>query len=1333
MSTKNTLVQPNGKEGYSLPFSKERIDKVLFADIDLIVKTKDGVNFVLPGAALAAMESSPPRVTFSDGVITADLLLSSTNIAKDSLLNTHTMESEDSSEKMTADHQEEKIEEQKKEIQEAKESLQEQDKKIKEQEEKIEEQKKKIEEGKQTEKELQEAKELIEDQEDVIAKKDAESLAKTEDAAAQAVDAVQKIAEELHSKDYDYSPPLEFKPPPSPFSGPAGVPAPISMTPLVLLTMGNVVGTEMSGATFYGGGGATGSDAAARLGPRDALQFSTASITGTTGNDIIYAEGPLVGNTNPAIDTSLYAKQFLLRVAGYFTELDDIVFQGLPSYVTVSGASLQADGSWVLPADYVISQESFELVYDKDAWRIDSSTFDMIVVVQGESRGVSFTSTELFRFQFMDVTDASQSTDPYLTFWDDGQNKQIYVLQTQDQPNTIVADAGDDIIYGGRNHDTIDAGDGDDQVFAYGGDNIIIGGDGDDQITTGDDNDTIDAGDGNNTIVAGAGINIIGAGDGDNSITTGAGNDTITVGDGNNTITAGDGDNTITIGLGNNTITTGAGADTITLGAGVNSVASGAGNDRLYGGTGDDTLSGEDGDDTFRGGLGNNALIGGTGNNTADYTGLGVAMTASLLAGAGTGVGVNDTYTQVQNLTGSSHDDSLTGDANNNVLSGGEGNDTLIGGGGMDILYGNAGDDAITGGSGNDTIYGGDGIDTINGGGAGADYLYGNDGDDIFINPTAWTAYDGGAGVDKIDYSAESSNLTIDLASGIGSSAAAYMSTYTSIEWIVVGSGADTLTGGSADEILDGGAGNDTLAGGSGSNTLIGGTGSNYYNMGIGADYIVANGTAYWDEVRYQGSSRGIVVNLDIVAHSFVNAIGTTVTVGALSGTSRQETSSDASSWSLGDTYNNGGVDYIHGTGYNDVIFGGTTRELLYGWNGNDDIFSGGGNDYLYLSPGNDHLDGESGSDMLYVTSGSNMVAYLDGILDANGNGTADYIDRGVTSVFASSGYSGFAIWSGTTLMNNIENMIGASGGDYLVGDNNANHINGQTGNNTLYGMGGDDIIFANTGNNTIDGGSGTDTISFSHVNTSLLGTDTGGWGYNSSASAEIYLVDTDLDGDGSLDCATTWGSYTGFEARTHLSGAYSYHTVNSIENIVGTINADKLAGDANANIIRGYNGDDLISGNGGVDSLYGDNGNDTFVVAASDMATLSLLSGGSGTDTIKSSGWTFSAGDMYASNAKFTNIESVDVRDSGAGDAYGLNAYDIQSMVDSGNSSVLTIRLDSGDIFTDQTGAGTGALSCLQTTDTATYDVFKYYSDAGHIIDNAVNLVGIVNVYYGA
>ena len=103
-----------------------------------------------------------------------------------------------------------------------------------------------------------------------------------------------------------------------------------------------------------------------------------------------------------------------------------------------------------------------------------------------------------------------------------------------------------------------------------------------------------------------------------------------------------------------------------------------AGNDLLEGGGGADTLDGGDGNDTLVGGAGGDALIGGAGIDTASYADATAGVTADLADSSfNTGDAAGDTYSGIENLTGSAFNDRLIGDANANVFDGGAGNDTV--------------------------------------------------------------------------------------------------------------------------------------------------------------------------------------------------------------------------------------------------------------------------------------------------------------------------------------------------------------------------------------------------------------------------------------------------------------------------------------------------------------------------------------------------------------------------------------------------------------------------------------------------------------------------------
>ena len=117
----------------------------------------------------------------------------------------------------------------------------------------------------------------------------------------------------------------------------------------------------------------------------------------------------------------------------------------------------------------------------------------------------------------------------------------------------------------------------------------------------------------------------------------------------------------------------------------------------LTGGKGDDMLDGGAGTDTLTGGAGADVLKGGAGTDTASYTGSMMGVMVDLAAGTGMGGDAEgDTLDDIENVTGSGHDDTLYGDARKNALDGGEGADMLRGGAGADTIDGGTNTAAIT-------------------------------------------------------------------------------------------------------------------------------------------------------------------------------------------------------------------------------------------------------------------------------------------------------------------------------------------------------------------------------------------------------------------------------------------------------------------------------------------------------------------------------------------------------------------------------------------------------------------------------------------------------------
>jgi serralysin len=331
--------------------------------------------------------------------------------------------------------------------------------------------------------------------------------------------------------------------------------------------------------------------------------------------------------------------------------------------------------------------------------------------------------------------------------------------------------------------------------------------------------------------------------------------------------------------------------------------------DTLYGTSAGDAIYGYEGNDSLKGFGGADYLDGGAGIDTVFYGDSTSGVAVNLATGRGYGGSAEgDTLVSIENVFGSSFNDTLTGTTGANQLHGGDGNDMIKGGGGDDYLDGGSGNDIlVSGGFGTATLDGGAGDDTFKGAGA-ADTLI------------------GGAGSDTVDYSSRSSRVTVSLGDPLPYWAGLETphGQFIGIENLTGTAYSDTLIGNGGSNVLRGLDGHDVLIGGGGADVMYGGTGDDAYYVDDAGDFVWENageGTA--DQV-VTSTSYALPAGSEIEDLQVYEPHGTApinLTGNELS-------------------------NYINGNDGDNVINGGGGADIMRGWKGNDT--------YIVDNPGDD-------------------------------------------------------------------------------------------------------------------------------------------------------------------------------------------------------------------------------------------------------------------------------------------------------------------------------------------------------------------------------------------
>ena len=656
----------------------------------------------------------------------------------------------------------------------------------------------------------------------------------------------------------------------------------------------------------------------------------------------------------------------------------------------------------------------------------------------------------------------------------------------------------------------------------------------------------------------------------------------------------------------------------------------------------------------------------------------------------------------VDNIIGSSSNDSMTGTSGDDVMAALDGNDTINGGDGDDVLFGGNGRDRLNGGGGNDIL---------NGGTGNGDYLTGGEGNDTYLfaagdGHTTINNLDNDAGrndvlrfqsgVDVSDVTAtrSSTNLlltlqssgevitvsnyfnadasggyalnAIEFADGTvwnidtvktlvqqGSAGNDNLYGYAGNDTLSGGEGNDTLQGYDGDDVLNGGAGRDNLYGGSGNDTLNGGTGNgDYLTGGAGNDtYLYASGDGHTtisnydndagrnDVLRFQS---GVDVSDVVATRSRTNLLLTLQSTGEVITVSNYFNSDAAGGYALN------AIEFSDGTLWNiDTVKtlvqqGSAGNDSLYGYADNDTLFGGEANDMLHGYDGDDVLDGGAGRDSLNGGDGNDILN--------GGTGDGDYMTGG-----AGNDIYLFAAGDGHTTINNYDNDTGRN--DVL---------------RFQAGVDVSDIVATRSGNNLL---------------------------LTLQSTSEVITVSNYFNADAN-------GGYALNAIEFSDGTVWNIDTVKTLvqqgsagnDSLYGYADNDILSGSEGNDTLQGYDGDDVLDGGAGRDNLYGCSGND---VLNGGTGNGDYLIGGTGNDT-----YLFAAGDGH------TTISNYDIGVDRNDVLRFQSGVDVSDIVATRSSTNLLLTLQStGEVITvsnyfNADANGGYALNAIEFTDGTVWNI---------------------------
>jgi Ca2+-binding RTX toxin-like protein len=746
------------------------------------------------------------------------------------------------------------------------------------------------------------------------------------------------------------------------------------------------------------------------------------------------------------------------------------------------------------------------------------------------------------------------------------------------------------------------------------------------------------------------------------------------------------------------------GDDTIYGEAGDDILNGGGGIDRIYGGAGNDVIDTGEGPDLADGGAGDDVIYGrGSGSEVGGFD--------QLVGGGG-----NDTIIGgegIDKLSGGAGDDVIFGDGLTNIemgntdpfTHGGDGNDYIDGGAGGDLLYGDEGDDLVVGAQDQDIVQGNLGDDILRPGNPSQAI---NGGPDEVIGDDGYT----NNGFDLIDFSdyVAGAGVTIDLIHQINPTIAidgtTTMPAMFQLEGIIGTRNNDTINGDSAADLTaDFSQGNNWLVGGSGDDTLQGNGGNDVIiGDGIRLDSLIGSysGTYTLNDTYADASHRntGTLQNnglLDAVAgfdKHYTDMLSSAIFKDLELGGSAIAELNGVTATRQGDGGTAGASDTAVFTGnladysierifYNTAHQGVITAYVVTDNRATNQLDANGvpiptdgtdivvGVEFLKFADGllapnglfNVRPDGTLAftvvENPLGVANANNAVRLnpasslfdADNISVSNPTGAVTtgitYSWLSVTNVpiSTSTGANPFVDAGGRLVVHTTAGTVVKEVATYtdalghletitkdwnlVVGTSNSNSntpLNGTANSDAIFGLGGNDTLNGLAGVDRLYGGAGNDTLNGGADNDYL----DGGSGSNSlrgGSGDDLYIVNSNSDtvdervyvGNTATPNSDAGGIDTVLSAINYTLASSTTGNRGAIENLTltGGMNINGT-GNNLANVITGNLSNNVLNGGAGADTMIGGAGNDTYVVDnAGDVVTEGA---GAGTDTVQSS-----------------------------------------------------------------------------------------------------------------